>query len=114
MPTRYYIRLPDPAHARGDDASLSFHSHSAEGFAEELQQALRTATLFERWGAKQAEPDDVDAALGATDTEAVVIGTQNDLHVELEVITRLPSTLLRQRMALLAGHGWQLRDVTAA
>ncbi|WP_374247761.1 hypothetical protein [Thermomonas sp.] len=113
MPTRYYIRLPDPAQARGMEADLSFRSQGADGFAEELQQALRTATLFDRWSAKQADPDDVDPALGATDTEAMVIGRQNDLHVELEVVTRLPSTLLRQRMALLAGHGWQLRDVTA-
>ena len=114
MPTRYYIRLPDPANARGDDADLGFRSHAAEGFAEELQQALRDGTLFERWRTKQQDPDDVDPALGATDPEASVTGQQNDLHVDLEVITRLPSALLRQRMALLAGHGWQLRDVTAS
>ncbi|HQX92554.1 MAG TPA: hypothetical protein PLN74_04195 [Thermomonas sp.] len=114
MPTRYYIRLPDPATARGDDAELSFHSQGADGFADELQQALRTNLLFERWSAKQSDPDDVDPALGATDPDAQVRGHQNDLHVELEVVTHLPSALLRQRMALLAGHGWQLRDVAAA
>ncbi|MDE2406924.1 MAG: hypothetical protein KGL91_03565 [Xanthomonadaceae bacterium] len=113
MPTRYYIRLPVPAQARGGDADLSFHAQGAEALAEELQEALRTTTLFDRWSAKQAEPDDVDPALGATDAAAVVTGRQNDLHVELEVVTHLPSALLRQRMALLAGHGWQLRDVTA-
>ena len=114
MPTRYYIRLPDPATARGGDLDLSFHSKSADGFAEELQHALRTNALFERWSAKQNDPDDVDPALGATDPDAQVSGQQNDLHIELEVVTRLPSALLRQRMALLAGHGWQLRDVAAS
>lgn len=55
MTMRYYIRLPDPSLARGDDPDLSFHSQG-EGFAEELQQALREDALFLRWQAKQ-EPD---------------------------------------------------------
>lgn len=114
MPTRYYIRLPDPALARGDDASLSFRSQGAEGFAEELQHALRADQLFAYWRAKQEAPDEVDPALGATDADARVLGVQADLHVDLEVVTRLPSTLLRQRMTLLAGHHWQLRDVASA
>ena len=114
MTTRYYIRLPDPSLARGDDPDLSFHSQGAEGFAEELQQALREDALFLRWRDRQEEPDDVDSALGATDPEARVSGQQADLHIDLVVDTRLPSALLRQRMALLAGSHWQLRDVTAA
>ena len=76
MPARYYIRLPDPANARGDDADLGFRSHAAEGFAEELQQALRDGTLFERWRTKQQDPDDVDPALGATDPEASVTASK--------------------------------------
>ena len=91
MPTRYYIRLPDPARARGDDPELAFHSQGAAGFAEELQDALRNDVLFQRWRARQ-----------------------DDLHVGLEVVTVLPSGLLRQRLSLLAGHGWELRDVAAA
>ena len=114
MPTRYYIRLPDPAAARGGDADLSFHSQSADGLADELQHALRTSALFQCWSAKQEDPEDVDPALGATDPDAQVSGQQNDLHIDLIVVTRLPSALLRQRMALLAGHGWQLRDVAAS
>ena len=114
MPTCYYIRLPNPTKARGEDADLSFHSQGADGFADELQHALRTSALFDRWSAKQNDPDDVDPALGATDPDAQVSGQQTDLHIDLEVVTRLPSALLRQRMALLAGHGWQLRDVAAA
>ncbi len=114
MTTRYYIRLPDPAKARGSDPDLSFRSQGAEGFAEELQDALRDDHLFLRWQAKQEEPDDVDPALSATDPGALVTGQQDDLHIDLIVATRLSSALLRQRMALLAGSHWQLRDVTAA
>ena len=114
MTTRYYIRLPDPAKARGSDPDLSFHSQGAEGFAGELQDALRDDHLFLSWQAKQDEPDDVDPALSATDPAALVTGQQDDLHIDLVVTTRLSSALLRQRMALLAGSHWQLRDVTAA
>lgn len=114
MTTRYYIRLPNPANARGSEPACSFRSQGAEGFAEELQVALREPSLFERWRGQQEDPDDVDPSLGAIDPQAQVTGTQNDLHVDLEVVTRLPSALLRQRMALLAGSHWQLRDVTAA
>ena len=114
MPTRYYIRLPDAARARGDNAALAFRSHGADGLAAELQDALRSDALFERWRATQEDPDDVDPALGATDPDAGVSGAQQDLHVDLVVTTALPSGILRQRLGLLAGNGWQLRDVTAA
>ncbi|MEO5628245.1 MAG: hypothetical protein ABIQ62_00580 [Thermomonas sp.] len=111
MPTRYYISLPDPA--RGSDADLAFKSSGADGLAAELQDALRSDGLFERWRAKQEEPDDVDAALGATDAHATVQGAQHDLHIDLVVITSLRSAVMRQRLGLLAGNGWQLRDVSA-
>ena len=42
------------------------------------------------------------------------VGKQEDLHVGLVVTTALPSSVLRQRLGLLAGSGWQLRDVTSA
>ena len=113
MPTRYYISLPDPARARGGDAELSFRSQGADGFASELQQALQDDALFQRWRTKQDEPDEVDPALGATDPTASVSGSQDDLHIDLVVSTRLPSSILRQRLGWLAGGGWQLRDVTA-
>ena len=113
MPTRYYISLPDPGNARGPDPDLAFRSHGADGFASELQQALQDDALFQRWRAKQDEPDEVDPALGATDPTASVSGSQDDLHIDLVVSTRLPSSILRQRLGWLAGSGWQLRDVTA-
>ena len=114
MATRYYISLPDPARARGNDPELAFRSQGAEGFASELQDALRGDALFQRWRAKQDDPDAVDDALGASDADASVSGQQDDLHVDLVVQTALPSAVLRHRLSLLAGGGWQLRDVTSA
>lgn len=114
MATRYYISLPDPARARGNDPELAFRAQGAEAFASELQDALRGDALFERWRARQEDPDAVDPALGATDAGATVSGTQDDLQVGLVVTTALPSSVLRQRLGLLAGNGWQLRDVTSA
>ncbi len=114
MPMRYYISLPDPSLARGMDPALSFRSQGADGLAKELQDALRADHLFEQWRAKQDEPDEVDSAFAATDTDATVKGEQHDLHIDLVVTTSLPSVVLRQRLGLLAGNGWQLRDVSAA
>jgi hypothetical protein len=112
MPTRYYITLPDPA--GGGDADLAFKSQGAEGLAAEFQDALRSDRLFQRWRLKQEDPDEVDAAFGANDPNATVQGKQQDLHIDLVVITSLSSSILRQRLGLLAGNGWQLRDVSAA
>ncbi|NUS39336.1 MAG: hypothetical protein HOQ02_09985 [Lysobacter sp.] len=114
MPTRYYLSLADPARARGGDPALAFRSQGAEGLAVELQQALRTDALFERWRARQDDPDAVDPALGATDPAADVRGEQHDLHIDLIATTSLPGSILRHRLRLLAGDGWQLKDVRAA
>jgi len=114
MPTRYYLRLPQPEQARGSDAALAFRSQSAEGMAAELEEALRGDELFQRWRARQDDPDGVDPALGATDPGATVSGAQHDLHVELVATTSLPGNLLKQRLRWLAGGGWELRDVSAA
>ena len=51
MTVRYFLRLPDPSLARGSEPALSFRSDGAEGFAEELQAALRTDALFQKWKA---------------------------------------------------------------
>jgi hypothetical protein len=109
---RYYITLPDPANARGSDPALAFTAHGADGFAQELQAALTGTHLFERWKAKQEDPDEVSVAFAATDPSATVSGKQSDLKIDLVVNTSLPSEVLRQRLRLLAGSGWQLRDVT--
>lgn len=114
MATRYHLRLPDGARARGSDPDLSFSAQGAQAFAEQLQAALREDALFERWRAKQDDPDDVDPALGATDPGAVVHGEQDDLTIRLIATTSIPGTVLKQRLRLLAGSEWELRDVTAA
>jgi hypothetical protein len=114
MATRYLIRLPDTARARGTEPDLSFRSAGAEGLAEELQSALRSPALFERWRARQDDPESVDPALGATDAGARVTGAQHDLSVDLVVVTSLPGNVFKQRLRWLAGSHWELRDVTAA
>jgi len=114
MATRYYITLPDLARARGSDPNLAFTAHGAEEFAAQLEEALRNDTLFERWRALQEDPDGVDPAFGATDPAATVHGQQDDLHVDLVVTSSIPGNVLKHRLRLLAGSGWELRDVTAA
>lgn len=114
MATRYHLRLPDPALARGPVASLAFRSVGAEGFAEELQAALRSSALFERWRDLQDDPDGVDASLGAVDPSAVVTGEQNDLSIRLQATTVLPGEVFKHRLRMLAGSHWELRDVTSA
>jgi hypothetical protein len=113
MRTKYYLRLPDAAKARGSDPELAFRSVSAEGMAHELQEALRDPHLFERWRAMQDDPDSVDKGMGVTDPEATVTGKQNDLSVELVAATALPGAVFKHRLRLLAGSGWELRDVRA-
>ena len=113
MATRYYLRLPEPKLARGSVPSLAFQSDSAGGFAEELQAALRTPSLFERWRAMQEDPDAVDPSLGATDPGATVTGEQSDLDVLLVVNTSIPGSVFKQRIRLLAGSQWQLQDIKA-
>lgn len=110
-PVHYSISLPDPSKARGSDPRLSFTASGAEAFAEQLQDALRTPELFERWRAIQDEPDEVDPALGATDPNATVTGQQADLRINLVVTTSLAGDLFKQRLRLLAGNNWEMRDV---
>ncbi len=113
MPTRYYLTLPDGTAARGSEPSLSFTAHGADGFAEQLQDAMRTPALYERWRNAQEHPDEVDPGLAAVDPEAIAEGSQRDLQIDLVLTTRLPGDVVRHRLRLLAGSGWQLRDVTS-
>ena len=111
--TRYYLSLPDPKRARGAEPSTSFSAHGAEEFAAQLQDALRTTALFDRWRMRQEDPDAVDDALAATDANATVTGEQHDLRIDMIATTSLSGSILRHRLRLLAGDGWQLRDVAA-
>jgi hypothetical protein len=110
---RYYLSIADLAHAHGNDPALSYDGAGPGDFAAALQEALRSPVLFERWRAMQPEPDEVDPSLGATDAQAQVSARVADLHVEVEVLTSLPMSLLRQRLNWLVGPSWQLRDVRA-
>jgi hypothetical protein len=112
MPIRYQIRLPDPAKARGNDPSLAFSANGAEAFAEQLQDALRSPGLFERWRALQPEPDEVNPALGVTDPAASVSGEQRDLAINLIALTTIPGDILQHRLRLLAGNRWEMRNVS--
>jgi hypothetical protein len=114
MATRFYLRLPNPALARGPDPAFAFHSEGADGLAGELQEALRSPALFDRWRARQDDPDAIDDSLGAVDANAKVTGEQSDLAIDLVVTTDLPGTVFKHRLRLLAGPHWELRDVRAA
>ena len=114
MANRYYLSLRDPGKARGSDAAFAFSAHGADEFAAQLQQALRSDDLFNRWRNAQPEPDEVDDLLSATDPAATVSGEQHDLAIRLVATTVLPGEILRQRLRLLAGQRWEMRDVTRA
>ncbi|WP_305804211.1 hypothetical protein [Stenotrophomonas sp. YIM B06876] len=111
MSVQYSISLPDPSKARGNDLDLSFTANGADEFAAQLQQALRTTSLFERWRDRQSDPDDVNPEMGATDPAATVTGEQADLRINLVAITSIPGEIFKQRMRLLAGNHWELRNV---
>lgn len=107
----FLLTLPDPDKARGDDPALSFHSAGAEGFARELELALREDALFQRWKARQNDPDTVPESLAVTDPTASVEGEQQDLAIVLKARTNLPGQVLKHRLRLLAGSHWTLNDV---
>ena len=113
MPTRYYLSLPDPEAARGSDAAFAFSAHGADEFAAQLQEALRRDGLFRQWRDAQEDPDAVDEKLGAIDPHATVSGSQDHLRIDLVATTSIPGNVFKHRLRLLAGGGWQLRDVTA-
>ncbi len=111
MSVQYSISLPDPAKARGNDPQLAFSANGADAFAAQLQDALRTPSLFERWRDRQSEPDNVDPAFGVVDPSATVTGKQSDLRIDLVATTSIPGEIFKQRMRLLAGSHWELRNV---
>lgn len=114
MAVRYYISLPDPGRARGHDPAFSFDAHGAQEFAAQLQHALQTSSLFDRWRSRQDEPDEVDVSLGVIDADATVNGRQDDLSILLVATSSIPGHVLKHRLRLLAGSAWELRDVSAA
>ncbi len=114
MSIQYYFLLADTDAGRDAAPEFGFRSQGAEGLAQELEDALRTDALFQRWRARQDEPDDVDPALGVTDPQATVVGHRRDLRTELIATTSIPGNILKHRLRLLAGSDWTLRDVKSA
>lgn len=111
MAITFTIALPDPPAAHGQDQSFCFHAHGPSAFAEQFQQALRDPAWFARWRAQQTHPDDIDPTLGLFDPSAQVQGYEQDTQIILSTVTSLPGKVIQHRLWLLAGHGWQLRDV---
>jgi hypothetical protein len=112
--SHYYIQVADLAHARGAQPELSYSGAGPNDLAAALNEALRSPMLFERWRALQTDPDDVDERLGVTDQQARANAKTVDLHTEVDVITNLPMSILRQRLNWLIGANWKLHDVRPA
>jgi len=110
----YYLQIKDLKHARGPEPSLSYDGAGPNDFAAALQEALRSPLLFQRWRAMQPDPDSVDERLGVTDQLASVSAKLADLNTDVEVISSLPMSIVRQRMTWLIGASWQLHDVRPA
>jgi hypothetical protein len=107
----YYVTIADLARARGAQPELSYGGAGPNDLAAALQEALRSPLLFQQWRAMQPDPDDVDASLGVTDQQAQVTAKVADLHTEVDVLTDLPMSILRQRLTWLIGASWQLHDI---
>ncbi|TQM12287.1 hypothetical protein FB548_2220 [Pseudoxanthomonas sp. 3HH-4] len=113
MSIRYYISLPNPQVARGQDPAFSFSAQGSQEFADQLQAALSHPNFFERWKNTHVDPDGIDPVLAMVDPGARVSGSQQDLQIDLVVDTSLPGAVIKQRMGLLAGNAWALTDITA-
>ena len=110
---KFYISLPDPKTARGENSRLSFSAHGAEEFAAQLQRALSNPDYIQSWLASLDAEDAkfVEAELLAIDANAKVTGEQHDLSFSLLANTSLNGAAFKHRMRLLAGSQWQLTDV---
>jgi hypothetical protein len=110
----YYLQIKDLADARGAEPTLSYSGAGPNDLAAALQEALRSPLLFQRWRAMQPDPDSVDERLGITDQLAAVSAKVADLNTDVDVVTDLPMSIVRQRLNWLIGTSWQLHDVRRA
>ena len=108
---RFTVILPHPHAARGHDVAFSFNAQSPATFAGQLTTALRDAAWFARWRNSQADPETIQPALAACDPDVRVLAHLDDPRIVLEINTTLASKVICHRMALLAGHNWELHDV---
>jgi len=112
--SHYYFSIADLAKARGSDPRFSYSGAGPNDFAAALQNSLRDTTLFDKWRAAQSDPDAVDASLAATDPQAEVNAKVADLHIDVDLVTVLPMSVVRQRLNVLIGSAWELRDMRSA
>ena len=110
---KFFISLPNPELARGNNPELSFSAHGAEALAEQLQNALSNPAYSQAWLSSLHEDDaeHIDAQLLAIDADAKVSGAQKDLGIDLIVDTKLNGSAFKHRLRLLAGSHWLLKDV---
>ena len=110
---RYYLSVDNLAAAKGRVPSLAFEGIGPVALAAAVTDAMRSDGLFQRWKALQAEPDDVDPSLGITDASAQATGKETS-RSEIELVTTLPMSIVKQRWTWLSGSSWNIRDIKAA
>jgi hypothetical protein len=112
--SHYYLSIDDLRRAKGPVPALSYDGAGPDDLAAAVEAAMRTPVLFQRWRAMQDEPDDVDPSLAVVDPDAKVSARVDDLHIDVDLITDLPMSIVRHRLNLLIGPCWQLRDMRKA
>jgi hypothetical protein len=108
--TTYFLSVKDMSKAKGPDPELSFEGIGPEKLASDIADAMRSDSLFQRWRAKQAEPDEVDPSLGVTDASASAKGELSNDRTDVQLNTNLPMRIVKHRLNLLIGSSWELRD----
>ena len=113
MPTRYYISLPDPEGRTRQRRRLRFQrAWRRRSSPRSCRRRCAATALFERWRGAQDDPDAVDETLGATDPQATVSGSQDDLRIDLVATTSIPGSVFKHRLRCWPAV-WDSRDVTA-
>jgi hypothetical protein len=108
--TTYYFSVKDLGKARGPDPELSFEGLDPESLASAMAGAMRSDDLFQRWCAKQPDPDEVDRSLAQTDPAATAQGELSNNRTDVRLTTSLPMRIVKHRLNLLIGSSWELRD----
>lgn len=108
--TTYFLSVKDMEKAKGPDPDLSFEGIGPDKLAADIAAAMRGDALFQRWRAKQPEPDEVDPSLGVTDAGASAKGELSNGRTDVQLTTSLPMRIVKHRLNLLIGSSWELRD----
>lgn len=108
--TTYFLSVKDMAKAKGPDPELSFEGIGPDKLAADIAAAMRGDALFQRWRAKQPDPDEVDPSLGVTDAGAAAKGELSNDRTDVQLTTSLPMRIVKHRLNLLIGSSWELRD----